>query len=57
MIIKYQKRLNHENWMTVQTSYNNNPNVIEAMLDSLQRSYQNHQLRAITADGKILSIR
>jgi len=57
MLIKYQRRMTHENWLTVQISSNSHPNIMEATLDSLQRAFPRYQLRAISDDGRVLAIR
>lgn len=56
-MIKYQVRKEHENWMTVESSSNNSPNLISITLDKIERSYPNRQVRAINENNQIVDMR
>jgi hypothetical protein len=56
-MVKYQKRKQNENWMTVQQSQNHSSNIISSTLDSLERSYRDCQVRAIDDKNNLLEQR
>jgi hypothetical protein len=56
-MIKYQKRKSKENWMTVETSNNDSPNMVSNVLDRLERTYPGCSCRAVNDKNQLLEMR